>query len=247
MPVIVIKWTWVLMKMCLPITHTSSTDHCAKMCSVFYFIFYFFSVRLLLVLRGHSFFSSPPQWPMTSDFEGFSIPDFIHYIYFPILILDSWERASIFPFECSVLNNSVLYWFLVLILLLKICFLNMLLLLWLLLWLLLLLLFWLLLWLLLLLLLWLLLWLLLLLLLFSCKIFYEVIPSLLGASWDIVLVFRCLCICLSLFFTSISQKTLFVSTLNSILLHAHIDKSFQMRLCFVTLTFDFGCHTVFIK
>jgi len=26
---------------------------------------------------------------MTSDFEGFSIPDFIDYIYFPILILDS--------------------------------------------------------------------------------------------------------------------------------------------------------------
>ena len=24
---------------------------------------------------------------MTSDFEGFSIPDFIHYIFFPILIL----------------------------------------------------------------------------------------------------------------------------------------------------------------
>ena len=31
----------------------------------------FFSVRLLLVLRGHSIFSSPPQRPMTSDFEGF--------------------------------------------------------------------------------------------------------------------------------------------------------------------------------
>ena len=29
---------------------------------------------------GHSFFSSPPQRPMTSDFEGFSIPDCIHYI-----------------------------------------------------------------------------------------------------------------------------------------------------------------------
>jgi len=29
----------------------------------------FFSVRLLSVLRGHSFFSSPPQWPMTSGFE----------------------------------------------------------------------------------------------------------------------------------------------------------------------------------
>ena len=54
-------------------------------------IFIFFSVRLLSVLHGHSFFSSPPQRPMTSDFEGFSIPDFIHYLYFPILILDSWK------------------------------------------------------------------------------------------------------------------------------------------------------------
>ena len=33
-------------------------------------------------------FSSLPQWPMTSNFEGFSIPDFIHYSYIPILILD---------------------------------------------------------------------------------------------------------------------------------------------------------------
>ena len=46
-------------------------------------------------------FSSPPQPPMTSDFEGFSIPDLIHYIYFPILI-----RVSSFPFECSVLNKG---------------------------------------------------------------------------------------------------------------------------------------------
>ena len=55
----------------------------------------FFSVRRLSVLRGHSFFSSPPQQPMTSDFEGFSILDFIHYIYFPILIL---EKEPVFPF-----------------------------------------------------------------------------------------------------------------------------------------------------
>ena len=55
----------------------------------------FFSVRLLSVLRGHSVFSSPPQRPMTSDFEGFSIPDVIHYIYFPILIL---EKEPVFPF-----------------------------------------------------------------------------------------------------------------------------------------------------
>ena len=52
-----------------------------------------FSVLLLSVLRGHSVFSSPPQRPMTSDFEGFSIPDLIHYIYFPILILE-----PVFPF-----------------------------------------------------------------------------------------------------------------------------------------------------
>jgi len=33
---------------------------------------------------------------MTSDFEGFSIPDFVHYIYFPILIL---EKEPVFPFS----------------------------------------------------------------------------------------------------------------------------------------------------
>ena len=33
--------------------------------------FIFFNVRLLSVLRDHSFFSSPPQRLMTSDFEGF--------------------------------------------------------------------------------------------------------------------------------------------------------------------------------
>jgi len=55
----------------------------------------FLSVQLLAVLRGHSVFSSPPQRPMTSDFEGFSFPDFIHYIYFPILFL---EKEPEFPF-----------------------------------------------------------------------------------------------------------------------------------------------------
>ena len=60
----------------------------------------FFSVRLLSVLRGHSVFSSPPQRPMTSDFEGFSIPDFIHYIYFPILILEKEPEFPFLMFEC---------------------------------------------------------------------------------------------------------------------------------------------------
>ena len=54
-----------------------------------------FSVRLLSVRRGHLGFSSPPQRPMISDFEGFSIPDFIHYIYLSILIL---ETGPVFPF-----------------------------------------------------------------------------------------------------------------------------------------------------
>ena len=49
---------------------------------------FFLALDFLLVLRGRSGFSSPPQRPMTSDFEGFSIPVFIHYIYFPILILE---------------------------------------------------------------------------------------------------------------------------------------------------------------
>ena len=39
--------------------------------------------------------SSPPQRPMTSSSEGFSITDFIHYIYFPILIP---EKEPVFPF-----------------------------------------------------------------------------------------------------------------------------------------------------
>ena len=58
-------------------------------------LFAVFSVRLLSVLCGHSFFSSPPQRPMTSDFEGFSIPDLMHYIYFLILSL---EKEPVFPF-----------------------------------------------------------------------------------------------------------------------------------------------------
>ena len=35
---------------------------------------------------------------MTSDFEGFSIPYSIYYIYFPILIL---EKEPVFPFLMS--------------------------------------------------------------------------------------------------------------------------------------------------
>ena len=71
---------------------TENLSHKKYSCCCFSF---FFSIRLLSVLRGHSVFSSPPQRPMTSDFIGFSIPDCIHYFYFPILIL---EKEPVFPF-----------------------------------------------------------------------------------------------------------------------------------------------------
>ena len=49
----------------LEITITTSFSY------TLYILFYFFSVRLLSVLCGQSVFSSPPQRPMTSDFEAF--------------------------------------------------------------------------------------------------------------------------------------------------------------------------------
>ena len=54
--------------------------------------------RFCVVIRV---FSSPPQRPMTSDFKGFSIPDFIHYIYFPILILEKEPVFSLLNVQCS--------------------------------------------------------------------------------------------------------------------------------------------------
>ena len=42
------------------------------------------SVRLVSVLRGHSVFSSPPQRPMISDFEGF-LSQILSITFFPIL------------------------------------------------------------------------------------------------------------------------------------------------------------------
>ena len=55
------------------------------------------------VLHGHLFFSSPPQQSMTSDIEDFL------FRFYPLHLfsyLNSWERASIFPFECSLLNKG---------------------------------------------------------------------------------------------------------------------------------------------
>jgi len=59
----------------------------------------FFNVGLLSVISGHSFFSFPPQRPMTSDFEGF-LYQILSITLFSYLI--SRERASIslFNVEC---------------------------------------------------------------------------------------------------------------------------------------------------
>ena len=70
----------------------------------FYFLlFYFFSVRLLSVLRSRSVFSPPPQrqWPPTSKDFLSQILSITFFSY-----LNSWERASIIPFQCSVLNKG---------------------------------------------------------------------------------------------------------------------------------------------
>ena len=65
-----------------------------------FFVCVFLAFDFLSVLCGHSAFSSPPQRPMTSDFEGFSIPDVIHYIYFPILILEKEPVFSLLNVQC---------------------------------------------------------------------------------------------------------------------------------------------------
>ena len=66
------------------------------------FIFYF-SVRLLLVPRGHSVFSSPPQRPMTSDFD----PRFYPLHFNPILILEKEPVFLILMFSAKQGN----YWY----------------------------------------------------------------------------------------------------------------------------------------
>ena len=70
-------------------------------------IHFLFSFRLVSVLRGHSGFPSPPQRPMTSDFEWFlyQILSITLFSY-----LNSWERVGISLFRCWVLNKGTT-WF----------------------------------------------------------------------------------------------------------------------------------------
>ena len=63
-------------------------------------VFFFLALDFCRFCVVIVFFPSPPQQPMTSDFEGFSIPDFIHYIYFPILILEKEPVLSLVNVQC---------------------------------------------------------------------------------------------------------------------------------------------------
>ena len=75
----------------LPDEYRSTSDQSMSFNKIKYIILVFDFCRFCVVIH----FSSLPQRPMTSDFEGFSIADFIHHIYFPILIL---EKEPVFPF-----------------------------------------------------------------------------------------------------------------------------------------------------
>ena len=62
------------------------------------------SVRLLSVLRGHSFFFIPAITANDLRLRRIFYPRFYPLHLFSYL--NSWERASIFPFEGSVLNKG---------------------------------------------------------------------------------------------------------------------------------------------
>ena len=64
----------------------------------------FFSIRLLSVLRGHSFLFIPATTANDLRLRRIFYPRF--YPLHLFTYLNSWERASIFPFECSVLNKG---------------------------------------------------------------------------------------------------------------------------------------------
>ena len=69
-----------------------------------FFFFFCFCIWLLSVLRGHSFFSSPPQRPMTSWLLN---PRFDILLFY----LSSWERANISQSMLSAKQENYWYYF----------------------------------------------------------------------------------------------------------------------------------------
>ena len=68
------------------------------------FQFCFFSGRFLSVLRGHSVFIIPATSTNVLRPRRIFYPELYPLPLFSYL--NSWERASMFPFECSVLNKG---------------------------------------------------------------------------------------------------------------------------------------------
>ena len=73
-------------------------------CIYCFFFLFFFNVRLLSVLRGHSFFFIPVTTANDLRLRRIFYPRCYQLHLFSYL--NSWKRASIFPFECSVLNKG---------------------------------------------------------------------------------------------------------------------------------------------
>ena len=86
--------------------HSKCMIQINKCCGRIFFFFLFLSVQLLSVMRDHSVFSSPPQRPMTSDFEGliYQILSITSFSY-----LNSSERASISLSMLSAKQGN--YWY----------------------------------------------------------------------------------------------------------------------------------------
>ena len=63
-------------------------------------LFSFFSVRLLSGLHDHSGFFIPATTAKDLRLRRVSIPDFIHYIYFPILILEKGPVFTLLNVQC---------------------------------------------------------------------------------------------------------------------------------------------------
>ena len=70
------------------------------------FLFFIFLAYDLSVLGGHSVFSSPPQRPITSDFEGF-LYQIVSITLFSYLIL---EKVPVFPFSMLSAKQGN-YWY----------------------------------------------------------------------------------------------------------------------------------------
>ena len=75
----------------------------SKGCCTVWYLWFFLTFDFCRFGWSFGFFITP-QRPMTSDFERIFYPKFYPLHLFSYL--NSWERASIFPFECSVINKG---------------------------------------------------------------------------------------------------------------------------------------------